>query len=323
MGQHPYDLIVPKEAQPHVDDIWRRLLEGDTTAHSINENLTKDGRTIICQWSNTPLRKADGTVVGVLSMVQDITERKRGEEAIRTLNEELEQRVLERTAQLEGANREFEAFSYTVSHDLRAPLRSMNGFSQALLEDYADTLDAQGKDYLQRVRAASQRMGQLIDATLRLSRLTRTKMQPKTLDLSALAKRIAAELRRTQPERVVEFIIAEGITAQGDAQMMGMMLRNLLGNAWKFTSKHPTARIEFGITPIEGAPVYFVRDDGAGFDMAYADKLFGAFQRLHTRDEFPGIGIGLATVQRIIHRHGGRIWAEGEEEKGATFYFTL
>ena len=238
-------------------------------------------------------------------------------------HDELEQRVIERTLQLEAANKELEAFSYSVSHDLRAPLRSIDGFSQALFEDYADKLDAQGRDDLQRVRAASQRMAQLIDDLLELSRVTRSQINRQTVDLSALARTIAAELHNSEPERQVEFAVAEGLSASCDPRLLRIVLENLLRNAWKFTGNHQRARIEFGRSHSNGQSAYFVRDDGAGFDMAYADKLFGAFQRLHAMTEFNGTGIGLATVQRIIRRHGGQIWAEGQVEQGATFYFTL
>ncbi|HON72569.1 MAG TPA: ATP-binding protein, partial [bacterium] len=207
--------------------------------------------------------------------------------------------------------------------DLRAPLRSIDGFSQALLEDYEDKLDEQGKDYLRRVRAATQRMSQLIDDLLNLSRISRTEMHYEEVNLTAIAKAIAAELQKTQPERQVEFVIGENIVARGDSHLLRIVLDNLLRNAWKFTSKHPHARIEFGTIQQDGRLVYYVRDNGAGFDMNYANKLFTPFQRLHKSTEFEGTGIGLATVQRIIHRHGGSVWAEGEVEKGATFYFTL
>ncbi len=261
---------------------------------------------------------------------------------VRTLTQqeqELEHRVVERTAQLETANKELEAFSYSVSHDLRAPLRSIDGFSQVLLERYAEQLDDKGKHYLQRVRTAGQRMGQLIDDLLNLSRVTRSEMQHQSVDLSALVQQIAEELQQTQPECQVEFVIAPGVLAEGDPRLLRVVLENLLNNACKFTSKQAHPRIEFGtlseipptdfekegnISPFSKSPVtYFVRDNGAGFDMAYANKLFGAFQRLHTEDEFPGTGIGLASVQRIIRRHGGRVWAEGAVDQGATFYFTL
>jgi signal transduction histidine kinase len=243
---------------------------------------------------------------------KEIDERKRVESQIQGVNTELL-----------AANKELEAFSYSVSHDLRTPLRGIDGFSLALLEDYADKLDEDGKDYLRRVRAATQRMGILIDDLLSLSRVTRTEMRLEKTDLALIARSIAEELQKTQPERRAEFRIEDGLEAFVDSHLIRISLENLLGNAWKFTSKRESACIEFGKTGCDSDTKYFVRDDGAGFDPAYAQRLFGAFQRLHDKSDFPGTGVGLATVQRIIHRHGGRIWAESAVEKGATFYFTL
>jgi signal transduction histidine kinase len=226
---------------------------------------------------------------------------------------------------LEDANRELEAFSYSVSHDLRAPLRSIDGFSRILLEDYADKLDEEGADYLGRVRGASKHMALLIDDLLELSRVSRGPLRREVIDLSAMARDIVKKLERAHPERRVKFVAQEGVVAFGDANLLAVALENLLGNAWKFTSKRDEATIEFGVDVPHGggSVVYYVRDDGAGFDPRYADKLFGAFQRLHGSEEFEGTGIGLATVARIVHRHGGRVWAESRVGEGATFYFTL
>jgi light-regulated signal transduction histidine kinase (bacteriophytochrome) len=266
--------------------------------------------------------------LAALNLAEDAQEgrerAKRAEQDARRLAAELEQRVRDRTARLEAANRELESFAYSVSHDLRAPLRGIDGFSQALLEDYHDKLDAEGQDYLRRVRAASQRMGRLIDDILQLSRLNRTDMKREEVDLSVIAARVIAELQAADPTRYDMCVdITPGLAAAGDARLLEVVLVNLLGNAWKFTSKTEKARIEFGVTESHGKCVFFVRDNGVGFDMAYVDRLFGAFQRLHTEAEFPGTGIGLATVQRIIRRHGGEVWAEGAVGKGATFSFTL
>ncbi len=285
--------------------------------------------------------KKNGDIISVLESVipttyqgkraavgsfMDITDHKQSREKIQQLNKELEQRVRELdelTLQLQAANKELEAFSYSVSHDLRTPLRSMDGFSQALLEDYGDQLDESGKDYLQRIRHAAQHMAQLIDDMLTLSRVTRSDMHIEKVDLSAMVRSITAELQQNQPERQVEFVITDGAVANGDARLLHAVFQNLLDNAWKFTRTRPCARIEFGYTRNNGKSTYFVRDNGVGFDMAYVDKLFGAFQRLHSPAEFEGTGIGLATIKRIIHRHGGQVWAEAAVDQGATFEFTL
>ena len=249
------------------------------------------------------------TFIGIIT---DETERKRAED----------ERARHALA-LEAANKELEAFSYSVSHDLRAPLRSINGFSQALLDDCADELGESGQDYLHRVKASSEHMAELIDNLLQLSRITRSEMKWEQVDLSAIAGSIAAEVQRSQPERQVRFDIAEGLADQGDGRLLQVVLDNLLSNSRKFTAKQPQAHIEFGAERFDGVPAYFVRDNGAGFDMAYSGKLFGAFQRLHPTSEFEGTGVGLAIVQRVIHRHGGKVWAESAVDRGATFYFTL
>lgn len=257
------------------------------------------------------------------NIIVNAFERKRAEESIHQLNEELEQRVIQRTQQLEAANKELEAFAYSVSHDLRAPLRAIDGFSMALIEDYGDKLDSNAENYLNRVRAASQRMGQIIDDLLKLSRVTRSEMDHHEVDLSKLVRESITEIQETEPEREVSFDIQPNLTAFGDEHLLRIMLVNLCSNAWKFTSRTERAHIEFGCENEEGSPVFFIRDNGAGFESAYSNKLFGTFQRLHTTKDFDGTGIGLATVKRIILRHGGRVWAEGEVDCGATFYFTI
>ena len=236
---------------------------------------------------------------------------------------ELAETRAELVRELEHKNRELESFSYAVSHDLRAPLRRIDSFSRAILESQADRLDDSGRKFLVRVREASQQMSQLIDDVLYLSRVTRAELRDQEVDLSELAGTIAGRLQEAEPERRVELKIRPGLVVTGDGQLLKIALENLLENAWKFTARQPEARIEFGATQVSGEPTYFFRDNGAGFDMTYAGRLFGPFQRLHVQHDFPGSGIGLATVQRIIHRHGGRVWAEGLVGQGATFYFTL
>jgi light-regulated signal transduction histidine kinase (bacteriophytochrome) len=225
--------------------------------------------------------------------------------------------------ELERKNRELEAFSYSVSHDLRSPLRSIDGFSLALLEEHSDVLDESGKDYLRRVRAAAQRMGELIDDLLQLSRVNSADLRRDQVSVSAVAQVVVDELRRKEPERKIDVTIAEGLTAEADSRLLRVLFENLLGNAWKFTMKTAEPRVEIGADPGSPGPVYFVRDNGAGFDMSYAKKLFTPFQRLHAEADFPGTGIGLATVRRIVDRHGGRVWAEGAPRRGATVFFTL
>lgn len=257
---------------------------------------------------------------GVASYTQDITSRKTEDERIRQLNAELEARVAERTHQLELSNKELESFSYSVSHDLRAPLRAIDGFSQALLEDYAETFDARASNYLDRVRKAAQRMADLIDALLGLAKVARAPMRFIPVDLSAIGEELGRDLHENEPGRAVEIVIEPGMHALGEPALLRTVIQNLFGNAWKFTRKSSHPRIEFARN---GEGGFVVRDNGAGFDMAYENKLFGAFQRLHSVEEYEGTGIGLATVARIIHRHGGEIWAKGALGEGAAFYFTL
>jgi PAS domain S-box-containing protein len=271
-----------------------------------------DGRVTWVSTTKLPLRDVENRIIGTFGISRDITERKKAEEELGRAN-----------AQLAATNKELEAFSYSVSHDLRAPLRTIDGFSQAVMDDYGRDLPEEGMNYLLRVRKAAQHMANLIDDLLNLSKYTRAPMKTEPVDLSRLANDIKADLEQAYPDRKVDMVIAADMKAHGDAQLMRVVLENLLNNAWKFSSKKDQAEVEFGSTPGKDHTTYFVRDNGAGFDMAYAGKLFGAFQRLHAMTEFPGTGVGLATVQRIINRHGGRIWAESEKGKGATFFFSL
>ena len=272
-----------------------------------------DGRLTDVLYNASVYKGEHGNVLGVFAAARDVTSQKKAAEEIR-----------QRTTELQAANRELEAFSYSVSHDLRAPLRSIDGFSQVVIEDYGDKLDDQGKEYLNRVRAATQRMGRLIDDMLALSRVTRSDMQRELVDLGKMASEIFAELQKNEPERQVEWRLGNELFVWGDMRLLRMVLFNLLGNAWKYTAHQPQPRIEFDVQrQADGSMEFFVKDNGAGFDMAYADKLFGAFQRLHTAAEFPGTGVGLAIVQRVIHRHGGQVRGMGIPNQGATFYFTL
>jgi PAS domain S-box-containing protein len=457
LGRHATERILPEGVREQTDKIWKDLLANQGGTRSINENITKDGRTIVCEWYNTPLVGPDGKVFGVASLADDITERIRAEESLKesearyrsviasmaegiivenaesqilafnasalkilgltedqllgrtsldhrwraihedgtpfpgdthpvvmsartgksfsnvimgvhrpdgnmvwvSINSEpliregddklygavasftditerrkvateiaqyrdhLEAMVSERTAALEAANKELEAFSYSVSHDLRAPLRSIDGFSHAIMEDYAEILDDTGKDFLRRIRNSAQHMGKLIDAILSLSKVTRSNFIPEKVDLSGMAHAIIDKYRYEEPDRRVRVEIMPGLQHLADRLLIGIVLDNLLGNAWKYTGRTDNASIEFGAIVKNNTTIYYVRDNGVGFEMKYINKLFGAFQRLHRPDEFEGTGIGLVTASRIVRRHGGQVWAEAQPGKGATFYFTL
>ncbi|HUI05903.1 MAG TPA: ATP-binding protein [Verrucomicrobiae bacterium] len=312
----PFIEFVHPDDRPATEAEIEKLRSGIDTVYFENRYVCKNGSYRQLAWS-CPAPVPGQSVV--YAAARDITERRLAQEKIQRLNEELALQA----SQLQTANKELEAFCYSVSHDLRAPLRGIDGFSQALLEDYGGQLDEAGKNLLQRIRAGTQRMGQLIDDLLDLSRVSRGELRRETVNLSELASSVVDELHKRDPRRSVELRIAKDLEANGDPHLLCVALENLLGNAWKYTAKQPRATIEFGLNRNNGHSAFFVRDDGVGFDMQYAGKLFAPFQRLHGMKEFPGTGVGLATVQRIIHRHGGRIWAEAEVNKGATFYFTL
>jgi len=298
------------------------VLSTGETYKTERQMMKEDGELFWCRVLGKNVIQGD-TSAGVIWMLEDITERKRAEQEILELNEQLEDRVTWRTAELETANRELEAFTYSVSHDLRAPLRGIAGFSQIILEDYSDVLDEQGQHYAQRIWKGTQTMGQLIDGFLKLSRTNKEDMSLEEVDLSELAQSVVDDLKSNEPDRDVTINIEPGLTALGDSGLLHAVFDNLIGNAWKFTGKTENPTIEIGASDEDDVPGFFVRDNGAGFEMGYAEKLFDPFQRLHGPHEFEGTGIGLATVQRIIHRHNGKTWAEGEVDKGATFYFTI
>lgn len=299
-------------------------LAQDTGHHSWESlHMRKDGShfPVLIDISTIKDERRDNLYLVV--NIQDITLRKNGEEKIYRLNAELENRVRERTKQLEDANKEMESFSYSVSHDLRAPLRSLDGYSSLLLEEYKNSLDEQGQLYLARIKESSHRMGNLIDDLLMLSRISRRELSLRQVDLSALAQQISTELALQNPQRCIEFEIASGMVVTADQNLIAIALENLLNNSCKYTMHQEHPKIRVGVQVLGDEPAYYVQDNGVGFDMKFAERLFKPFQRLHSEQEFPGTGIGLVTVHRIITRHGGRIWPEAQPNRGATFYFTL
>lgn len=310
-GKTDYDLFSAEDAA-FFQSKDRETLNARTLVDIHEERLeTKDG----VRWLHTkkvPLLDRDGQPRYLLGISEDITEWKAQAAELRTAK-----------ARAEAATRELESFSYSVAHDLRAPLRGMDGFSQALLEDHSDQLDATAKRYLRNIRLEAQRMARLIDDLLTLSRVSRTDLTRQRTDLSDVARAILGRLARAEPQREVDFVIQDDLLVDGDSRLLEIALTHLLDNAWKFTSKRPRAKIELGTSVVEGESCFFVRDDGAGFDMAYYDKLFEPFHRLHTATEFDGTGVGLATVERVMRRHGGRVWATGQIDRGATFYFIV
>jgi PAS domain S-box-containing protein len=308
----PLSFLLPPGGRDEEVEILARLANGESAPAFEGVRRGKDARNVDVSIAISPVHDSEGRLAGASVVARDISGLKRAEAEAHAAR-----------VAAEAANRELEAFNYSVAHDLRAPLRAIDGFSAMLLEDHGADLQAPARLNLDRVREAAQRMGGLIDGLLSLGRLTRVDLHREQVDLSSLARTTFERLRQNQPERAVEFVVRDGLTPRGDRALLGAALENLIGNAWKFTRDRPDARIELGSSEQDGETCYFVRDNGAGFDMAYASKLFGVFQRLHRPSEFEGTGIGLATVQRIVKRHGGRIWGEGKVGEGACFRFTL
>jgi PAS domain S-box-containing protein len=315
----------------HPDDLpadlaaTERLLSGAAESYTMEKRFVrKDGTIVWAEVTRSVVRDPGGSPLLLVGVVRDITAQRAAEAQVAALTAELEDRVEQRTADLARANQNLEAFTFSVSHDLRAPLRALNGFAEALAEDYGDKLDETCQDYIRRIEAASERMSSLIDRLLYLSRISRAEIDLQPVDLSAEAAEIAADLAAGEPDRTVRVDIEPGVVARADRALIGTVVQNLVENAWKFTARRDDAAIEFGSTAGQNGMVCcFVRDNGAGFDPAYAGKLFRPFQRLHPVTDFPGTGIGLASVRQIVERHGGQVWAEGGVDSGATFYFTL
>jgi PAS domain S-box-containing protein len=321
--QHGWEQLVHPEDRQEALAAVERALDGSEPEEAEWRVVWPDGSVHWLLGRFRMLRDAAGRAHRLLGVNLDITERKQREATLQELNGRLERLVRERTMQLSMAHRELEAFTYSVAHSLRAPLRGMNGFAKILLDEYSAGLGQDALDCLHRIQGNAVLMGQLIDGLLALARVARGTLEPETVDLSSVARAAAAELAALEPDRAVQLLVCDGLRAQVDRTLARMLFNSLLGNAWKFTSKVAGARVEVGCTQVYGESVYFVRDNGVGFNMAYANKLFVPFQRLHGPREFPGVGIGLAACQRIVARHGGRMWAESREGQGAAFFFTL
>jgi len=319
LGKDPLELTVPLEVIPEVQEVFRRIKQGEKIIRRVNENITQDGRTILVEWSNTPMFDEAGQFSGMIAMAQDVTQRVLSEAAIQKLNEDLKRQTVE----LQAAIKELESFSYSVSHDLRAPLRAIDGFSRILMENYEGGLDPEAQRYLKLVRDSTQQMGRLIDDLLAFSRLGRKAMNIRAFQPRLVVEDVLNALLNEKNGRQIEITIGDLAECQADPALLKQVYMNLISNAFKYTRTCPLAKIEIGCQEQNGEQVYFVKDNGVGFDMQYAGKLFGVFQRLHRAEDYEGTGVGLAIVQRIIHRHGGRVWAEGQVDHGAAFYFTL
>jgi PAS domain S-box-containing protein len=315
--------LIPADRQDEENQILGKIKHGESMEHFETLRKAKDGRLINVSVTASPIKDITGKVIGVAKVMHDISDRKMAEEKIRQLNVELEQRVVERTAQLEAANKELEAFSYSISHDLRAPLRAVNGFAGIVLEDFSAQLPEEGRGYLERIRAGALRMGELIDDLLAFSRLSRQSVNRQAVNSARIVNEVLDELKPQRDGRQLEIKIGNLPVCHGDSALLKQIWVNLISNAIKYTRGREAGIIEIGCARENDEDVFSVRDNGAGFDMKYADKLFGVFQRLHRDDEFEGTGVGLAIVQRIVHRHGGRVWAKAEVNRGATFYFTI
>lgn len=319
----PVLTLVPSERLEEESEILQRIARGETVSHFETVRIRQDGERIDVSVTVSPIEDAKGRIIGASKIARDVSERKRAEKEVQRLNADLERRVISRTAELEAANKELEAFSYSVSHDLRAPLRAIKGFAGIVLEDFGAQLPEEGRQYLERIRQGGNRMGELIDALLAFSRLSREPLNRRTVDTGQLVRAVLADLQPQQEGRAIELHIATLPPCEGDPILLRQVWVNLLSNAIKYTRGRRPAIIEIGGAGEKDEMVYFVRDNGAGFDMQYANKLFGVFQRLHSPKEFEGTGIGLANVQRIVRRHGGHVWGEGKIDRGAEFYFTL